>query len=177
MVLLFNNRNMLPLIFGIVILTGCLDEERYLFSEPEVHKLITSDSIKFWHLNRRVINGQRVELTGCDKYTYYYFAIKPSNAQYNTYLSFVIGGSSDCYPHDNYAIKLDSGGWQVDKPGNPDHHVLIMVNEDRESFKIVREVTPWTLVLEELKVDSIITNRDTVLQDLSVIETYGHVVF
>lgn len=155
----------------LLIAAGCMADENYRFSEIELQRLFAGDSIKFWHLKQQIIDGQNVEFQGCEKYRHFAIAYKSNQRFYST---FIAGGMVDCIPDEPMPVVIDTGRWDImaDPAFADSPDTLVFSSGQIQKFKIIRETTPWSIVLEEFKTDTLIGNRDTTLIERDIIEFY-----
>lgn len=95
-----------------LLAAGCFPEhETYYFSEKEIERLLSGDSMKIWIRTAQEINDADIPLEGCEKYRYLAFAHNPRNIAQKFYASFQLSG--DCIHGSDSIIVLDSGNWKV----------------------------------------------------------------
>ena len=167
---------------GVIILsvvwlfTACKSEEEpYRYSEKEVSRLISGEFGRHWQRVRLAVDGQQVELSGCEKYQHYYFRPRINDSTRVFFARYVTGGMNDCFPNEMDLFASDTGTWFVSaKPtyiNFPDTLVL-QKHVRKDSLKVIKDLSYWQLQLEEVIVDTLISNRDTTIVEKLVTEWY-----
>ena len=167
---------------GVIILsvvwlfTACKSEEEpYKYSEKEVSRLISGELGRHWQRVKLAVNGQRVELNDCEKYQYYYFRPLINDSTKVFFARYVIGGMEDCYPNESDIFALDTGSWFVSaKPKYIDFPDTLVLQKHvrKDSLKVISNLSYWELQLEEVVIDTLISNRDTTIVENMISEWY-----